>query len=289
MHRIFVAVLSLALASCLPVLAQNVSTDPAKAPSGTYSVNAGHTQLLFSILHLGLTDYFGRFDKLSGTLNYDDKQPEHSAVNISIDMTSMDLPSARLTDDVKNVFGVQQYPTATFKSTAITRTGPDTGRMSGLLTIKDVTKPVTLDVTFNGGELSQIGGGYTWLPGDRHDQTQRFRPDTDDLVPLRRRRCASDHRSHVRSAGLNMPMTNTRKRYGSVAMALHWLIAVAIIVNLGVGLYMANILTDDDPGRFAFIQFHKSLGLTVLLSACSGSSGGSSTPFRRCRILWDED
>jgi polyisoprenoid-binding protein YceI len=160
MHRIFVAVLSLALASCLPVLAQNVSTDPAKAPSGTYSVNAGHTQLLFSILHLGLTDYFGRFDKLSGTLNYDDKQPEHSAVNISIDMTSMDLPSARLTDDVKNVFGVQQYPAATFKSTAITRTGPDTGRMSGLLTIKDVTKPVTLDVTFNGGELSQIGGGY---------------------------------------------------------------------------------------------------------------------------------
>ena len=160
MHRIFVAVLSLALASCLPVLAQNVSTDPAKAPSGTYSVNAGHTQLLFSILHLGLTDYFGRFDKLSGTLSYDDKQPEHSAVNISIDMTSMDLPSARLTDDVKNVFGVQQYPTATFKSTAITRTGPDTGRMTGLLTIKDVTKPVTLDVTFNGGELSQIGGGY---------------------------------------------------------------------------------------------------------------------------------
>ena len=61
-----------------------------------------------------------------------------------------------------------------------------------------------------------------------------------------------------------MPMTNTRKRYGSVAMTLHWLIAVAIIVNLGVGLYMANILTDDDPGRFAFIQFHKSLGLTVL-------------------------
>jgi polyisoprenoid-binding protein YceI len=158
--RIAVAILSLALASCLPVLAQDVSTDPAKAPSGVYTANAGHTQVLFSILHLGLTDYFGRFDKTSGTLNYDDNQPEQSSVNISIDMTSMDLPSARLTDDVKNVFGVQQYPAATFKSTAITRTGPNTGRMSGLLTIRDVTKPVTLDVTFNGGEPSSITGGY---------------------------------------------------------------------------------------------------------------------------------
>jgi len=160
MHRIAIAVLSFALASCLPVLAQNVSTDPAKAPSGVYSVNAGHTQVLFSILHLGLTDYFGRFDKVSGTMNYDGNRPERSSVNISVDMTSLDLPSPRLADDVKNVFGVQQYPAATFKSISIARTGPNTGRMSGLLTIRDVTKPVTLDVTFNGGELNQMGGGY---------------------------------------------------------------------------------------------------------------------------------
>jgi cytochrome b561 len=47
-------------------------------------------------------------------------------------------------------------------------------------------------------------------------------------------------------------------------MTLHWLIAAAIIVNLCLGLYMANILTDQDPSRFPIIQFHKSLGLTVL-------------------------
>ncbi|HEX3664983.1 MAG TPA: cytochrome b [Rhizomicrobium sp.] len=61
-----------------------------------------------------------------------------------------------------------------------------------------------------------------------------------------------------------MPATNTRTRYGNVAMTLHWLIAAAIIVNLCLGLYMANILTDQDPSRFPIIQFHKSLGLTVL-------------------------
>jgi polyisoprenoid-binding protein YceI len=160
MRRIAVAVLSLALAACLPVLAQNVATDPAKSPSGVYTVNAGHTQVLFSILHLGLTDYFGRFDKISGTMNYDGNQPEHSSVDISIEMTSIDVPSARLTDELKGVFGAQQYPIATFKSTAVTRTGPNTGQIAGLLTMRNVTKPVTLDATFNGGGQSPMGGGY---------------------------------------------------------------------------------------------------------------------------------
>jgi polyisoprenoid-binding protein YceI len=160
MRRIVVAVLSLALASCLPVLAQNISTDPAKTPSGLYSVNAGHTQVLFSILHLGLTDYFGRFDKVSGTMNYDDSQPDRSSIAISIDMTSIDVPSARLTDELKGVFGVQQYPAATFKSTSVTRTGPTTGQIAGMLTMRNVTKPMTLDVTFNGGERSPMAGGY---------------------------------------------------------------------------------------------------------------------------------
>jgi cytochrome b561 len=62
-----------------------------------------------------------------------------------------------------------------------------------------------------------------------------------------------------------MPAANSRTRYGTVAMTLHWLIAAAIILNLGVGLYMANVMSDQDPGRFAFIQFHKSVGLSVLV------------------------
>ena len=58
---------------------------------------------------------------------------------------------------------------------------------------------------------------------------------------------------------------NTRLRYGSVAMTLHWLIAAAIVFNLCLGLYVAKILTDQDPSRFGLIQLHKSVGLTVLL------------------------
>lgn len=162
MRRIAVVVLAAGLAACLPVLARNVSTDPAQSPSGTYSANAGHTQVLFSLLHLGLTDYYGRFDRVSGTLAYDGNAPERSSVSISIDTSSIDVPSDRLTADLKSsrVFDVQHFPAATFKSTNIVRTGPMTGRISGLLTIRDVTRPVILDATFNGGGQVPLIGGY---------------------------------------------------------------------------------------------------------------------------------
>lgn len=165
MRRFAITVLSLGilLSAMFPAAAQSVSKDPVRAPSGAYEVDPhGHTQMLFSILHLGLTDYYGRFDKVSGTLNYDGNQPEHSSLSITIDTSSVDMPSDRLTGELKgpSVFNSQQFPTANFKSTAVTRTGPDTGRVAGLLTIGSVTKPVTLDVTFNGGEQNPTGNGY---------------------------------------------------------------------------------------------------------------------------------
>lgn len=61
-----------------------------------------------------------------------------------------------------------------------------------------------------------------------------------------------------------MAITNTRLRYGNVAMTLHWLIALAILLNLALGIDMANFLSDKDPSRFTIVQIHKSVGLTVL-------------------------
>jgi cytochrome b561 len=61
-----------------------------------------------------------------------------------------------------------------------------------------------------------------------------------------------------------MAITNTRLRYGNVAMTLHWLIAAAVVTNICLGIYMAEILSDNDPSRFAIVQIHKSIGLTVL-------------------------
>lgn len=152
------------LAACLilPAGAQSVSTDAKQAPTGRYANDPGHTQILFSIFHAGTTNYYGRFDRATGTLNYDSPEPEKSSVSIQIDMTSLDVPSATLVTELKgpNVFDVEKFPAATFKSTSITRTGPGTGRITGDLTIRNVTKPVTLDVVFHGGALNPMSNAY---------------------------------------------------------------------------------------------------------------------------------
>ncbi len=67
-----------------------------------------------------------------------------------------------------------------------------------------------------------------------------------------------------------MSVTNTRTRYGTVAMTLHWLIALAVLTNICLGLYHADFVPDNAPPdtqkfAFALIQLHKSIGLTVLV------------------------
>ncbi len=153
-----------ALIGILPIgaAAQNLSKDPTRAPNGAYALETAHSQILFSITHLGLTDYYGRFDKLSGTLNFDANQPEKSATSITIATDSVDTPSDKLNDELKSpsVFSASQFPSATFKSTSVIRTSPNTGRVTGNLTIKNVTKPVTLDVVFTGGEKDPLKNAY---------------------------------------------------------------------------------------------------------------------------------
>ena len=142
--------------------AQSVSPDPKQAPTGRYALETRHSQLLFAIVHAGLSEYYGRFDKLSGSLNFDSAEPEKSAVSIAIDTSSIDVPSQQLIGELagKAVFDAQIFPSATFRSTSVVRTGPQTGKMTGDLTIKNITKPVTLDVTFTGGRIDPMGSSY---------------------------------------------------------------------------------------------------------------------------------
>lgn len=162
MRRIALSVCLASLALAGAAHADGVSTDPKKAPAGAYQVETHHTLVLFAIPHLGLTDYYGRFEKISGTLSFNPGAPEKSSVDVSIDTSSANVMSAELINELvgPSVFDSAHFPTATFKSTSIERTGSNTGTMTGDLTIYGVTKPVTFDVTFNGGLQAPIGNAY---------------------------------------------------------------------------------------------------------------------------------
>ncbi len=122
----------------------------AQAAADKYTYDTLHTQILFSVNHMGFTYSHGRFNKFDGGFILDEQKPEASSANITIDVNSLDMASAVWNDHVKEKFlEPAKYPTISFKSTGIKRTGDKTATMTGDLTMHGVTKPVTLNVALN--------------------------------------------------------------------------------------------------------------------------------------------
>ncbi len=139
-----------------------VSTNPNMAPAGRYKVSAPHTQVVFAIMHMGLSPYYGRWSGIDGKLEFDPASPEKSTVSVTIPMNTVNTPSDRLTTELcsASTFNCAANPTATFKSTSVRRTGNNSGDITGDLTLAGVTKPVTIHATFHGGTKRMDSGAY---------------------------------------------------------------------------------------------------------------------------------
>ena len=125
------------------------------APAGAYTLDPSHASVTFKVKHLGFSNYTAGFDKIAGKLTFDPANPAAMAVEATIDVNSLDLntPPAGFHDELMSAmfFESAKFPTITFKSTKVEVTGADTAKVTGDLTLHGVTKPVTLDTTFNGG------------------------------------------------------------------------------------------------------------------------------------------
>jgi len=129
---------------------------PVPAKKGTYKIDPRHSQIIFEIQHMKLSNFFGRFGKVSGTLVFDPDAPEKSTLDAAVDMSAIDTHVPDLDKELVGFFNAAKFPTASFKATGITRTAEDTGTVTGDLTLAGVTKPVTLNVTFKGARNSPI-------------------------------------------------------------------------------------------------------------------------------------
>lgn len=158
------AALALSLTACGSLLpANNQTTDAAELEAGAYKLDPEHSTILFKVSHLGFSTYVGRFNTAEGALRFDPEAPAESQLDVTIDTTSADTPSAEL-DDVlrgRDWFDTERFPTARFESTAITVSGDNTGTVTGNLTLRGVTKPVMLAVTFRGGAYNLLTGAFT--------------------------------------------------------------------------------------------------------------------------------
>ena len=133
--------------SAVLALATAVSA-PAFAAPETYVIDGSHTFPRFSYSHFGLSKQLSRFDKTSGTIVLD-KEAKTGPVDIVIDTTSVDTGFPVFNGHIQGAdfLDTTAFPTATFKSTKVVFKGDAPTEVQGDLTIKGVTKPVTLTVT----------------------------------------------------------------------------------------------------------------------------------------------
>jgi polyisoprenoid-binding protein YceI len=163
-RSILVATLCLALSACGSLIpAGHQTTDTAKLQKGNFRLDPDHTTVLFKANHLGFSTYVGRFNAISGSLDFDPASPAQAKLQTSIDVASVDTPSGDLDEILRGPdwLNAERFPTARFESRSITVTSPTTGMITGDLTLHGVTAPITLEVTFRGGADNLLTGFYT--------------------------------------------------------------------------------------------------------------------------------
>jgi polyisoprenoid-binding protein YceI len=120
---------------------------PGMAQTQTWYLDPPHSSAQFSVRHMGISTVRGAFTKVSGTVE-DSPDPAKSAVNVTIDASSIDTRVEMRDKDLRgeNFFDVAKYPTITFKSTKVESAGAGKLKVTGDLTMHGVTKQAVLDV-----------------------------------------------------------------------------------------------------------------------------------------------
>ncbi len=139
-----------ALLASLAVSAFLAPIPAASAAPWAYTFDPAHTEIRFCWNHLGFSRQCAHFLKYEGELLYDEGNPENSTLKVTFKTDSIETLVPQFNEHMKDkLFDVDRYPEATFKSTKFKRTGENTGKVTGDLTIHGATSSVTLDVTLN--------------------------------------------------------------------------------------------------------------------------------------------
>lgn len=125
---------------------------------GLYEIDDRHSYLSFSYSHLGLSNSQLQFADFAASLDLNGDDMSQSTVNITIDAASVVSAVTELDNDLKgpDFFDVDNYPEITFRSTAYEETSESTGRLTGDLNVRGVTKPLTLDVMINSAAMNPL-------------------------------------------------------------------------------------------------------------------------------------
>jgi polyisoprenoid-binding protein YceI len=134
------------------------TSDPA-ALTGTYAIDPSHSRIGFVARHAMVTKIRGSFNEFEGSGHFDAENPTKSHLQLTIQAASIDTRNADRDAHLRSndFFDMETYPTITFASTAVAQTGDDEYRVTGDLTIKGVSRPVTVELEYTGTAVDPYG------------------------------------------------------------------------------------------------------------------------------------
>jgi polyisoprenoid-binding protein YceI len=137
---------------------------PAVGTASEWKIDAAHSLVQFAVKHMMFTTVRGRFTDVQGRIHcVDEADPSSASVEATIAAASIDTSDAQRDTHLRSpdFLDAEQYPTITFKSTRVEQTGEDQLRIRGDLTIRDVTREVALETTYNGRGTNPWGQEVT--------------------------------------------------------------------------------------------------------------------------------
>lgn len=166
--------------------------DLSTLPAGTYTDENGHAYIQFSYDHQGYSRPVLRWGEFDATVTFDPAAPSNSTLNVTIPAASIDSMVPAFDDHLKSAdfFDVATYPTITFRSTSLNINPDGTGTITGDLTVKDITRPITFEGNINkvgknfrsGVDMFGISGTGTMKRSDFG--VGKFAPNVGDEVEL---------------------------------------------------------------------------------------------------------
>ncbi len=131
-----------------------------------WQIDFAHSEIGFSVRHMMISKVRGQFEKFSGHVNFDENDPTQTAVDITIEISSINTRDGQRDNHLRSAdfFDAANYPVMAFKSKQVEQLSGDEGRLVGDLTIRGVTKEVALDVEYAGQSKSPWGttsAGFT--------------------------------------------------------------------------------------------------------------------------------
>ena len=166
---------------------------PAFAAPVTYKLDPAHTSVVAQWNHFGFSNPFAHFGNVEGTLVYDAANPGNSSVQVTLPLSGLESFTPKFNEHLRSAdfFDAASFPNATFKSTKVEAAGAGKFKVTGELTIKDITRSVVLDATLNKAadhpmsKAPTIGFDATTTISRTEFGVGAYAPNVGDTVTLR--------------------------------------------------------------------------------------------------------